>query len=83
MNVVVSRKTTPGKVTDQAVPVLLRIESVANSKVHVRSLVVTVEIYDEDECMRRVIGTVEDVLLQTNSPSLAHPDCVNGNANCV
>ena len=32
---------------------------------------VTDEIYDEDECMRRAIGTTEDVLLQTNSPSSA------------
>ena len=43
---------------------------------------VTDEIYDEDECMRRTIGTVEDVLLQTNSPSSARLDCVNRNANC-
>ena len=41
------------------------------------------EIYDEDECMRKAIGTVEDMLIPTNSPSLAHPDCVNGNAYCV
>ena len=57
MNVVVSRNTTLGKVTDQPAPVLLRTESIANSKVHGHSLVVTEEIYDEDECMRKVIGT--------------------------
>ena len=83
MNVVVSSNTTPGKVTDQPAPALLRTESVANSKVHGHSLVVTEEIYDEDECMRKAIGIVEDVLLQTNSPSSAPLDCVNGNANCV
>ena len=68
MNVVVSSNTTPGKVIDQPTLALLRTESTANSKVHGRSLVVIDEIYDEDECMRRAIGTVEDVLLQTNSP---------------
>ena len=83
MNVVVSSNTTPGKVTEKPAPTLLRTKSAANSKFHGRSLVVTDEIYDEDECMRRAIGTVEDVLLQTNSPSSARPDCVNGNANCV
>ena len=83
MNVVVSSNTTPGKVTDQPAPGLLRIESAANSKVHGHSLVVTEEIYDEDECMRKAIGTVEDVLLQTNSPSSAPLHYVNGNANCV
>ena len=62
MNVVVSSNTTLGKVIDQPTPVLLRTEFVANSKVHNRSLVVTKEIYDDDECMRRSIGAVEDML---------------------
>ena len=79
MNVVVSGNTTPGKVTNQPAPALLLIEFAANSKVDGRSLVVTDEIYDEDECMRRAIGTVEDVLLQTNSPCSAHSYCVNAN----
>ena len=83
MNVVVLRNTTTGKTMDQPTPVLLRTESAANSKVLGLSLVVTEEIYDEDECMRKAIGTVEDVLLQTNSPTSAPLDCVNGNANCV
>ena len=78
MNVVVSSNTTPGKVIDEPAPALLRTESGANSKVHVHSLVVTEEIYDEDECMRKAI-----VLLQTNSPTSTPLDCVNGNANCV
>ena len=83
MNVVVSSNTMTGKVIDQPTPAILRTESAANSKVHGRSLVIPDEIYDEDECMRKAIGTVEDMLIPTNSPSLAHPDCVNGNAYCV
>ena len=83
MNVVVSSNTTPGKVIDKPAPALLRTESAANSKVLGHSLVVTEEIYDEDECMRKAIGTVEDVLLETNSPTSTPLDCVNGNANCV
>ena len=83
MNVLVSSNTTQGKVIDEPAPGLLRTESTANSKVHSHSLVVTEENYDEDECMRKVIGTVEDVLLQTNSPTLTPLDCGNGNANCV
>ena len=81
MNVVVSSKSTLGKVIDQPGPALLRTESAANSKVHCHSLVVTEEIYNEDECMRKAIGIVEYVLLQTNSPTSAPLDCVNGNAN--
>ena len=83
MNVLVSSNTTQGKVIDEPAPGLLRTESTANSKVHSHSLVVTEEIYDEDKCMRKAIGTIKDVLLQTNSPSSAPLDCVNGNANCM
>ena len=83
MNVVVSSNTTPGKVIDKPGPALLRTESAANSKVHGRSLVVPDEVYDEDECMRKAIGTIEDVILETKSPSSARPDSMNGNANCV
>ena len=83
MNVIVSSNTTLGKVIDQPAPTLLRREFAANSKVHGHSLVVTEEIYDEDECMRKAIGTVEDVLLETSSPTSTPLDCVNGNANCV
>ena len=83
MMVVVSSNTTPGKVIDKPAPALLRTESAANSKVLGHSLVVTEEIYDEDECMRKAIGTIEDVLLETNSPTSTPLDCVNGNANCV
>ena len=83
MNVVVSSNTTPGKVIDKPGPAILHTESATNSKVHGRSLVVPDEVYDEDECMRKAIGTVEDVMLETKSPSSARLDCVNGNANCV
>ena len=80
MMVVVSSNTTPGKVIDKPAPVLLRTESAANSKVLGHSLVVTQEIYAEDECMRKAIRTIEDVLLETNSPTSTPLDCVNGNA---
>ena len=83
MMVVVSSNTTPRKVMDQPTPALLRTDSAANSKVHGHSLVVTEVIYDEDECMRKAIGTVEDVLLETNTRTSTPLDCVNGNANCV
>ena len=43
--------------------------SAAHSKVQGPSLPITDEFYDEDECMRRAIGAVEHMLLQTNSPS--------------
>ena len=83
MNVVVSSNTTLGKVIDKPSPVILRTKSIANSKVHGRSLVVPDEVYDEDECMRKAIGIIEDVILETKSPSSARPDSMNGNANCV
>ena len=68
---------------DQLALAILHTKSAANSKVHGRSSVILDEIYDEDECIRRAIGTVEDVLLETKSPSSARLDCVNGNANWV
>ena len=83
MNVVVSSNTTPGKVIDKLGPALLRPESTPNAKVHGHSLVVLDEVYNEDECMRKAIGTIEDVILETKSLSSARLDSVNGNANCV
>ena len=54
---------------DQPAPVRKPSVSAAHSKVQGPSLPVTYEFYDEDECMRRAIGAVEHMLLQTNFPS--------------
>jgi hypothetical protein len=69
MNVVVSSNSTPGKVMELPAPVPKPSISAAHSKVQGPSLPITYDFYDEDECMRRAIGAVEHMLLQTNSPS--------------
>ena len=78
MNVVVSDSTTPGKGIDQPNPMLWRTKSTANSKVWARSLTVTHESYNEDECMRNALGIVEHLTTKTDSPSSALLDIVKG-----
>ena len=76
-----SSNSTPGKVMEQPTPMPKPSVSAAHSKVQGPSFQVTYEFYDEDECMRRAIGAVEHMLLQTNSPSFGQHQNNPGNTN--